>query len=235
MSHKDSDIDYNESMDCLCKSCGLIQQPNPCDHGCNKRCQNDCCGRPMPVFAVDNVPDDILTLSFNFDGVGSTYDYTEMIRQGQTDTSISLNVIKRILTYMAERHTDTITAQELGSILHLGDIGDVNLSSVNDKAMLFFNKETECTQACDGTTNSWTGWTALDNQSDSLSMIMGFSNDGSPLSLSSPSQPNSHYILSWSAGEKAKWVKPKVVTDKTNLLPLYIDKTTGEIVQYGGE
>lgn len=182
------------------------------------------------------MPDDILTLSFNYDGVATEYDYREMIRQGQTDTSISLDAIKRLLTFMAERHTDTITAQELGSILHLSDIGDVKANTIDDKSMLFFSKETECTQACDDAVNEWVGWNAIDGQSDNLSMIMGFDNDGSPLSLSSPSQPNAHYMLSWAAGNKAKWVQPKIVTDDTNLAPLYIDKSTGEIVQYeGGE
>lgn len=215
----------------LCESCGILQAPNPCDRGCQKQ----CCERPKPVFSVDNIPDDILTLSFNFNGVATTYDYAEMLRQGQTDTSVSLDVIKRVFKYMAERHTDTITAQELGSILHLSDIGDVDLNSINDKSMLFFNKETDCTTSCDGTTNSWTGWNALDNQSQSISMLMGFSNEGDPISLSSPSQPNGHYIFSWAAGEKAKWTQPKIVSDTTNLAPLYIDKTTGEIVQLRSE
>lgn len=216
-----------------CTNCGILQCPNPCDKQASP-CGNPCgntCARPKPVIAVDNIPDDILTLSFNFDGVGTTYDYTEMIRQGQTDTSVSLDVIGRVFKYMAERHTDTITAKELGSILHLSDIGDVDTNSITDKSIMVFNKETECTTSCDGTTNSWVGWNALDGQDTALSMVMGFSNDGSPASLSSPSQPNSHYLLSWAAGQKAKWVTPKVVSDDTNLAPLYIDKTTGEIVQ----
>lgn len=214
----------------VCTNCGLIQCPNPCDKGCDP-CKRKCCEKPKPVISVDNIPDDILTLSFNFNGVATTYDYTEMIRQGQTDTSVSLDVINRVFKYMAERHTDTITAKELGSILHLSDIGDIDAESVTDKSLLFYSRETECTTSCDGTINSWTPWNALDGQDEAISMLMGFTNDGSPVSLSSPSQPNSHYILSWAAGQKAKWVQPKIVTDSTNLAPLYIDKTTNEIVQ----
>lgn len=209
----------------ICGSCGISQCPNPCENPCEK---------PMPIFWVDNVPDDIMTLSFNFNGVGAEYNYTEMVKQGQTDTSVSIDVLNRLLKYMAERHTDTITAKELGAILHLADIGDVDGTDVEDKSLLFYNRETDCAQSCDTKRNTWKGWNALDGQGDALSMIMGFSNDGSPVSLSSPSQPNAHYLLSWAAGEKAKWTKPKTVTDATNLAPLYVDKTTGEIVMLEG-
>ena len=105
-------------MNKCCESCGIKQCPNPCDRGCDScdPCKKKCCGDAKPVIDVQAIPDDILTLSFNFNGVGTTYDFREMIKAGQTDTTLTADALKRVLVYMAERHTDTISARELGAI-----------------------------------------------------------------------------------------------------------------------
>lgn len=215
-----------------CQTCGIKQCPNPCDRGCDP-CKKTCCEGPKPVIDVQALPDDVLTLSFNFKGVGTTYDFRELVKAGQTDTSLTADALKRVLKYMAERHTDTISAKELGAILHLSDLGDVEVDNINAYSMLFYKKD--ATDACDTTANRWVGWNALDDKGDNLTYMLGFLADGSPKSLSSPSSPSQHYQLSWAAGSKATWKQPKVVSSKTNLLPLYMDKTTKEIVAYDGE
>ena len=185
-----------------------------------------------PVIDVQAVPDDILTLSFNFNGVGTTYDYRSMIKAGETDTTLSADAIERVLKYMAERHTDTISAKELGSILHIADIGDVEVDGIDDHALLVYNKESDCSRGCDGVTNSWVGWTALDHTASSMAMVMGYDAEGAPKSLSSPSNSNQYYQLGWNAGSKVGWKQPRKVTSTTGLAQVYIDKTTKELVYY---
>lgn len=202
---------------------------NKCN--CNTGCREECCGIAKPVIDVQAIVDDPLTLSFNFNGVGTTYDYSEMIKIGQTDTSLSADALARVLKYMAERHTDTISARELGAILHLADIGDVEADSINAYSMLFYKKD--ATDACDTTANRWIGWTALDEPSESLSYIMGFLSDGAPKSLSAPSSPSQYYQLGWNAGGKIGWKQPQRITNVTsNYKPVYIDKSTKELVYY---
>lgn len=197
---------------------------------CCKKCEEKCCGDGKPVIDVQSIPDDILTLSFNFNGVGTTYDYRSMIKAGETDTALSADAINRVLKYMAERHTDTISAKELGAILHLADLGDVDGEGVDDNALLVYKKNSDCSRGCDGVTNSWAAWTALDNQDTSLSLVMGYDANGAPKSLSSPANTNQYYQLGWNAAGKAGWKQPRQVTSTNNLVPVYMDKTTKELV-----
>lgn len=212
-------------------NCGIKQCPNPCDKGCDP-CKKTCCEGPKPVIDVQAIPDDILTLSFNFNGVGTTYDYREMIKAGQTDTALTADALKRVLKYMAERHTDTISAKELGAILHLSDLGDVGVDNIEAYSMLFYKKD--ATDACDTTANRWVGWNALDEQGDNLSYMLGFQADGQPTSLSLPSNPSQYFQLGWNANGKIGWKQPRKVTSTTGTVALRMDVATGELVYVEG-
>lgn len=223
----------------LCENCGIKQCPNPCDRGCNScdrgcgscnPCKPKCCGDAKPVIDVQALPDDILTLSFNFNGVGTTYDYRSMIKAGETDTSLSADAIGRVLKYMAERHTDTISAKELGAILHLADLGDVDGKDIGAYSMLFYKKD--AVDECDTTSNRWIAWNALDNQADSFAYIMGFSSEGAPISLSSPSAPAQQYLLGWNGAGKVGWTQIKTAATKpTNAYSVYWDEDAKEFVK----
>lgn len=184
----------------------------------------------MPVIDVTALENDPLTLTWNFNGVGTSYDYSSMIKLGETDTSINADQVNRVLQYMAERHVDTISAKELGAILHLGDIGDVDITDLDDNSMLVYKKNSDCTRGCDGATNSWVAWNALDQQEGSFTYPMGYDDDGAPKTLRRPENTDQHYQLSWNANNKVGWSQPKKVTSTDNLAPVYIDKTTKELV-----
>lgn len=212
--------------------CGIKQCENPCDRGCNScnPCKPKCCGDAKPVIDVQAIPDDILTLSFNFNGVGTTYDYREMIKAGQTDTALTADALKRVLVYMAERHTDTISAKELGAILHLSDLGDVEVDSIDAHSMLFYKKD--ATDACDTTANRWVGWNALDEQDSSLAFLMGFLSDGAPKSLSSPPSPSQQYFLGWNGANKIGWTQIKTAASvPANAYQVYWDEDAHELVK----
>lgn len=205
---------------CECNKCGA------------KRCGEPCCGIPKPVFEVQSLVDDPLTLSFNFDGLGTTYDYRTLVKTGETDTTLSANPIARVLEYMAEKHTDTISAKELGAILHLTDIGDIDVSGVEDHSMLVYKKDSDCAHGCDDTMNTWVAWNALDHIVDSLQYIMGFDANGAQKSLSSPSSPSQQYLLGWNGDGKVGWTQIKTAAAvPTNAYQVYWDDTAKEFVK----
>lgn len=191
---------------------------------CN--CKNKCrCAKP--VIGVEEVPDNLGLLKFNFDGVSTLYDYRNMINQVQADTSLNTNLSERSLKYVAERHTDTITAKDLGSILHVADIADVDISNVEDYSMLVYHKDSDCAQGCEGINNSWTGWNATSNQDTSADSIMGFNENGRPYALQAPANTNQYYQLGWNANNKISYSQPtnttvSAVTDSDNKVSLLV-------------
>lgn len=196
---------------------------------CNQRCKETPCGCSVPVISVDEMPESIATLKFNFNGVSTWYDYTNMINQTQTDTSITADALNRVLKYMAERHTDSISAKELGSILHVADLGDVDTSGAGDNALFVYQKNSDCGQGCIGTNNQWKAHNALEHIETSADYIMVFDADGKPLTLQKPATPSKHYILAWDAQNKIKYITPTAFGTVADKKALYIDPNTGEI------
>ena len=202
---------------------------NKCD--CYQRCR---CAKP--VVSVEDVPDSLAMLKYNFDGVATFYDHEDMILRTQTDTSLSADSIQRVLTYMAERHIDSISAKELGSILHLSDLGDVEGTNIDHNSMLVYKKDTDCSQGCEGINNSWKAWNALNTQATSLKTVMGFDEEGAPYALQAPANANQYYNLGWNGNGKVSYSQPQDVTiasitdssQKVSILAL--DPSTKQVV-----
>lgn len=203
-----------------CKKCGC----DPC--GCNH------CSDHKPTLSIDEVPENPSMLKYNINGVSAWYDYDNLVYQTQTDTVLSADAVNRVLKYMAERHVDTISAKELGSILHIADIADVDVTGIGHNALFVYQKDSNCGEGCEGIDNSWIAWNAEEHQGTSLQTAMGFDADGSPLALATPTNADQYYMLGWNAGNKLSYTKPVQFNDTTNKAPLYVDKTTGQIGWY---
>lgn len=198
-------------------------------------CGEPKCGCTEPFLHVEEMPENPSLLRFNLNGVSDFYDYENMINQTQTDTTITTDSIKRVLNYMAERHMDSISAAELGSILHLADIADVNITNVENNSLLVYQKDNDCSQGCEGITNSWVGWNASEHQGTSMHSIMGFSQNGKPLSMQVPSNGNQFYMLGWNKNRKLSYVQPAIadgapIDEDKKKWALYLDPETKEIV-----
>lgn len=175
------------------------------------------------------MPESVSTLRFNFNGASTWYNYENMIHQTETDTVLSTDTLKRVLNYMAERHIDQISAQELGSILHIADIGDVDIKGIANHALFVYQKDSDCGEGCEGINNSWVAWNALEHQATSLDTVMGFDVDGKPFTLQKPTDTTKHYLIGWDAQNKIKYITPTAFGSLTGKKPLYIDPATGEI------
>lgn len=213
---------YNRLMNCNCNR-------KPCKH-----CDTSC-GCPAPFLGITQLPDNISVLRFNIDGKQTDYDFANLIYQNQSDTSLHADAINRVLTYMAERHMDSISAQELGAIFHLADMGDVTTKGAEDGSMLVYQKGTNCGEGCTGVGSVWKVWSALDEQVSSASYLMAANNSGVPVTLQRPAQPSQYYQLGWNAANQLSFSQIPVVstapvgTDNKKLA-VYVDPRSQQLV-----
>lgn len=202
---------------------------------CNK-CHNTPCQCPEPYLAVWDDDSQPGIVHFNDNGKTANWNGKHLVQTMQTDTALIADVINRLLRFNAERHTDTITARELGSILHLADIGDVDASKVNQGSMLTYKKNNDCAEGCYGTQNTWEAWNALDNQVQSMYLGMGFDNNGNPLSLAAPQNPNRTYLMGWNGKQQLSYFTVTEATAKpVNGGTVYYDEDSGQLIYVKGQ
>lgn len=186
------------------------------------------------MFDVEAMPDDPTTLKFNVNGKTVWYDFEPVVKEGETCTTLTVDTVSRTLNYLGECGENTITAKELGSILHLADIGDVNANSISDNGILNYRKSADCGEGCEDAGAGWTASSPLKIASSSLSYILGSDSDGKLTSLMPPTDTTTFSYLAWAAQNKIKWVKPTVVSTPPvkdgKVAQLYLDENTGEIV-----
>ena len=199
---------------------------------CNNKCKEPC-GCAEPVFSVEAMPDDPDTLRFNVNGKSVWYDFEPVVKAGETCTTVNINAVDRTLNHHGECGDQTISAKELGSILHLGDLGDVNEGSITDNGILNYRKTGDCPEGCEGVSDGWVSSNPVEIGATALDYILGANADGKMISLMPPTDTTSFSYLAWAAQGKVQWTKPTTITAlSSNYAPLYIDKTTGEIVIY---
>lgn len=213
-------------------SCNCNKTPCACQP--KKKCGNPC-GCAEPVFSIDSRFDDPTQLRFNVNGKSIWYDFDPVIKAGETCTTLHANAIDRTLDYHGECADNTISAKELGAILHLADLGDVDENSITDNGILNYRKEANCGEGCEGLGDGWVSTNPVDAATSSLVYILGSDADGKMFSLMPPANTNQYYTLGWNAQGKASWKQPKEVATAPvdgdgYKYKLYLDPTTREIV-----
>lgn len=205
---------------------------NNCDKPCN--ICSDPCGCAEPVFSIEAMADDPTVVRFNINGKSVWYDFEPTVKAGETCTTLTVDAVNRLLKYNGECGEQTITAQELGSIIHLGDLGDVDARTIGDNGILNYRKDDVCPEGCESTGDGWVSTNPIDVAGTSIEYILGTDANGRMISLMPPSDTTTFSYLAWAAQDKAKWVKPTVVSTPPvkdgKVAQLYLDENTGEIV-----
>lgn len=200
---------------------------------CNK-CEKSPCGCAEPVFDIEALDTDPTTIRFNVNGKSVWHDFEPVVKAGETCTTLNIDAVNRTLNYHGECSDQTISAKELGSILHLGDLGDVDANSITDNGILNYRKNPDCGEGCEGTGDGWVSSNPIDIADTSLDYILGTDADGKMMSLMPPTDTTTFSYLAWAAQNKAKWIKPTVVSTPPvkdgKVAQLYLDENTGEIV-----
>lgn len=208
-----------------------------CVHDC-KSCDDECkkpCSCAEPVFSIDARSDELTQLKFNVNGKSVWYDFEPTIKAGETCTTLSVDAIARTLNYLGECGANVISARELGAILHLGDLGDVNTDSIVDNGILNYRKDGDCGEGCDGIGDGWVSTNPVNEGRNSLDYILGSDSDGKLFSLMPPANTNQNYTLTWDGANKAKWKQPVEVSTPPRdadgkVWRLYVDPNTKELV-----
>lgn len=204
---------------------------------CNK-CQDRCkkpCGCAEPVFSIAAIPDDPSVIGFNVNGKTVWYDFSPLAKYAETATTVNVDSVRRTLNHYGEKSTQTITAAELGSILHLADLGDVNANKIDNYGIPVFLRDDTCGEGCEGTSNSWVAENPVKAGAENMTYVMGTDADGKLQTLVPPTDANKVHYVAWNAQNKVSYVTPTVVstpprnTDNT-VTRLYLDESTGEIV-----
>lgn len=200
-------MNYNGGMlkTCECNSC--------CD---KPKCGNPC-GCPLKVLSVETMTDKPGYVKFNLDGGTVMFDFSEVVAETETDTFLRVDATARVLKYLAEGHINNIPASQLGSILHIADIGDVDISGVTDNSLFVYQKNSDCGKGCDGIDNSWIAWNADDpnHLTNGGESVMVFDDNSAPKSLMSPAHTEQFYLAGWRAGNKFGYMQPTQVTRPT--------------------
>lgn len=181
------------------------------------------------------MPDDPDLMRFNINGKSVWYDWESVTKAGETCTTVNIDAVNRTLNYHGECSDQTISAKELGSILHLGDLGDVDADTIKDNGILNYRKTGDCGEGCEGIGDGWVSSNPVDVGATSLEYILGSDADGKMTSLIPPTDTTTFSYLAWAAQNKAKWVKPTIVSSAPvdgdgKVWRLYVDPNTYEIV-----
>lgn len=214
-----------------CGHCGTCQPK--C--GCEKKCPTPC-GCPEQILSIEADTTRPAYLRFNLGGRSVWYDFTSVVKSAETCTTLKPNITARTLVYDSECGRNTLTAQEVGSILHLADIGDVDATSIKDNALLVYRKDADCGEDCEGK-NGWVGLDPSEDPKENLSYLLAGDENGRVESLQVPEETNRFSYLAWQAGDKIKWHTPTVVADLPtdsggNAWRVYMDPNNGELIIY---
>ncbi len=166
----------------------------------------------MKVLSIETLTDRPGYVKFNLDGGTVLYDFSDVVSETETDTFLRVDTTARVLKYLAEGHTNNIPAKQLGSILHIADIGEVNTGAVADNSLFVYQKNSECGTGCDGIQNQWVAWNSNDHPADSVQTVMGFDENGVPKAIDTPAHTDQYYSLMWRGGDKVGYAQPVQVS-----------------------
>ena len=212
-----------------CGHCGTCQPKCGCENKCQRRC-----GCPESILSIEADSADPAYLRFNLGGRSVWYDFDPVVKAAETCTHLSTDLTSRTLVYDSECGRQTISARQLGSLLHLADIGDVDESTIGDNAILVYRKDANCGENCDGK-NGWVGVNPTEIGDTEIDYIMGSDENGAVKSLMPPVNANRTSYLAWEANGKAKWKDIKVALTPPldrdgKAWRVYVDPASGELI-----
>lgn len=139
------------------------------------------------------------------------------VRQFETDTSLSIDNSNATLVYKGEKHTDKITGQQLGSIININDLRDVDLDYNFDALCgeFIYHRYGECGDGCRSLQDSWNMFSIDQDgaKQNSIRYVRGANAYGCPIYLDTPSNELQYWYAGWTPTGEHCYYQPKPVTD----------------------
>lgn len=173
-----------------CNECTKCSECSPCG-GC-KPARYDC------SWKVDVSPYDPSTWVVTTGGMAHKVKIPGL---NETDTTLSTDYSNSTLNYKAEKHTDTITGGQLGDIINLSDLRDVNfdLGLEGNCYELIYTKKASCGAGCVSAEDAWKTFNinSSDAKKDHIRYVRGANAYGCPVYLDVPSDINQYWFAGW--------------------------------------
>ena len=123
----------------------------------------------------------------------------------ETDTKLSTNYSNGTLIYNAERHTDIITGEQLGSIINLDYLRNVEIDpdlSGNCYALIF-RKWAECGDGCRSAADKWMNFNINSDGAKQCGIryVRGANQYGCPVYLDVPMDESQYWFGMWRPSE----------------------------------
>ena len=168
---------------------------------CSGGGQNNCGCKPAQyngMFNIEVAPYDPLTWLVTWNG------FTSKVRVPQsheTDTAISTDQSNATLNYKAESHKDTITGAQLGELIKLNDLRNVDFDSslAGTCYDLVYRKYGSCGEGCTSIQNKWYNFNPNSDgaKQSYLRYVRGTNAYGCPEFLSEPSDTSQYWFAGW--------------------------------------
>lgn len=119
----------------------------------------------------------------------------------ETDTKHSLNYSNATFNYNAEKHEETWTGAQLGSIITIGDLRDTKVDYNTDALCyeLIYHKYGDCGEGCQSIEDAWSTF-SIDNQGalgSQIRYVRGANRYGCPYFLDTPSNTSQFWFQGW--------------------------------------
>lgn len=119
----------------------------------------------------------------------------------ETDTKLSINSTNATMNYAAERHSDTITGSQIGDIVKLDDLRDVNFDPTftGTCSELVFRKYADCGEGCESPKDKWSGFNinTTGAKQDYIRYVRGANAYGCPEYLDVPTDLDEYWLAGW--------------------------------------
>lgn len=193
---------------------------NRCD--CNNKC-GECHGGCKPARYSDCTFDIQANPYNSHEWIITANGMPHKVRvpsMNETDTTLSTNYSNSALNYKAEKHTDIVTGQQLGDIIELGDLRDVNFDPAFTGicSELIYHKFQDCGEGCTSPADQWSGFNVNSEgaKKSAIRFVRGANVYGCPEYLNVPTTLNQYWFAGWR-------------TDGNNKQFGYFQPTTGTI------
>lgn len=124
---------------------------NPCEDPCNSSCRGAKYGCDFQILAS---PFDESVWNVTICGATTR---VKIPKLSETDTKLSTSYGSKSLIYNAEKHTDIITGDQLGGLINLEDIRNVDVANADNCDLFVYNPScSECGEGCEPKTAKWT-------------------------------------------------------------------------------